>query len=168
MTRAGMMKKMAKFDDLELTAEIGLLWERALSKIMREKYAVRPPQIRLDGIWMSPDGLSHVEDLGSLSIGPDPQGEVPVVVEEYKTTWQSTKRSPSDNFKYMMQVKAYCKAIGTNVAVMRIFYVMGDYKGSGPICRVARIKFTDEELDQNWDMLLKEKERMESECKTEE
>lgn len=148
MDRAGMGHK-GGFKDMELTAEIGLLWERALSKIMREKYAVRPPQICEDGIWLSPDG-----------IGPDPEGEVPLVVEEYKATWQSTRRSPLDNMAYMVQVKSYCRALGTTVAIMRIFYLMGDYKGSGPIYRVARIKFTQWELDQNWQMVLKEKERM--------
>jgi hypothetical protein len=132
-----------------LTAEIGLLWENILSKIMGDKYAIRPPQIQIDGIWMSPDG-----------IGPDPIGEVPLVVEEYKAAWASTRRPPIDNFYYMTQIKSYCKAIDTNVAVMRIFHVMGDYKGSGPIYRVARLVFTDWELEQNWKMILREKERM--------
>jgi len=150
MDRSGMgYKKKGGFTDLELAAEIGLLWERALSKIMKDKYAVRPPQILVDGIWISPDG-----------IGPDPLGEVPMVVEEYKATWQSSNRSPLDNFRYMTQVKSYCRALETQVTVMRIFHIMGDYKGSGPIYRVARILFSSWELDQNWDMILREKERM--------
>ena len=82
------------FNDMELTAEIGLLWERVLGKVMAEKYAVRPPQICEDGIWMSPDG-----------IGEDPDGKVPMVLEEYKAAWKSTRSSPADNFKYMTQVK---------------------------------------------------------------
>ena len=145
------------FSDMQLTAEIGLLWERVLSKIMREKYAMRPPQICVDGIWMSPDGI----DFSScLAIGPDPSDIVPVVLEEYKCAWKSSRHSPADNFYYMAQVKSYCRAIDTNVAVMRIFHVMGDYKGSGPIYRTARLVFTQHELEQNWAMILKEKERM--------
>ena len=149
MERAGLGYKGAGFSDMELTAEIGLLWERVLSRVMGEKYAIRPPQMLVDGIWISPDG-----------IGPDPEGVVPLVVEEYKATWKSTKRSPAEDFRYMVQVKSYCRAISTTIAVMRIFYLMGDYRGSGPIYRVARIEFTQAELDQNWEMVLKEKERM--------
>jgi len=161
MDRSGMgYPKDGGFTDLELAAEIGLLWELALSKIMREKYAVRPPQMEVDGIWMSPDGVGDVDPLGSLSVGPDPQGKVPVVVEEYKATWQGSRRVAVDNFRYMTQVKSYCRALDTKVAVMRIFHIMGDYKGSGPLYRVSRIEFSGWELDQNWDMILKEKERM--------
>jgi hypothetical protein len=35
---------------------------------------------------------------------------------------------------------------------------MGDYKGSGPIYRVARIRFTQKELEDNWRMILQHKE----------
>lgn len=149
MESSGLGYKGKKFTDMELTAEIGLLWERVLSKVMGDKYAMRPPQVQVDGIWMSLDG-----------IGPDPLGEVPLVVEEYKAAWKSTKQSPVDNFYYMCQVKSYCRAIGTNIAIMRIFHVVGDYRGSGPIYRVARIVFTDWELNQNWSMVLREKDRM--------
>ena len=137
------------FTDMQLTAEIGLLWEVALSKIMRDKYALRPPQICLDGIWMSPDG-----------IGPDPEGIVPLVVEEYKATWQSTKRSPIDQLNYMMQLKSYCHALDTTIGIMHIFHIMGDYRGSGPIYRVARIMFTRYELEENWKMILKHKKEV--------
>lgn len=148
---SGIGYKGKGFSDIELTAEIGLLWEDILSLIMGEKYAMRPPQINVDGIWMSPDG-----------IGPDPDGEVPIVIEEYKATWQSTNRSPIDNFYYMCQLKSYCRAIETKIAVMHIFYIMGNYKGSGPVYRVARIKFSQYELDQNWNMVLKHKKEMEN------
>jgi hypothetical protein len=148
MDNSGLGYKGKGFTDMELTAEIGLLWERVLGRVMGDKYAQRPGQIQSDGIWMSLDG-----------IGPDPLGEVPLVVEEYKAAWKSTKQSPVDNFYYMCQVKSYCRAIETNVAVMRIFHVMGNYKGSGPIYRVARLVFTEWELDQNWKMILREKER---------
>lgn len=149
--RAGLNYKGKGFNDMELTAEIGLLWENVLAKVMGEKYAMRPPQLQVDGIWLSPDG-----------IGPDPEGEVPLIVEEYKAAWKSTRGSPADNFQYMVQLKSYCYAVDTTIAIMRIFHVMGDYRGSGPIYRIARFVFTQWELDQNWQMVLKEKERMEA------
>jgi len=149
MDRAGIGYKGAGFNDMELTAEIGLMWEDALSKIMGDRYATRPPHIEKDGIWMALDG-----------IGPDPDGRVPLVVEEYKATWKSTKRPPTEDFRYMVQVKSYCHAVGTPVAIMRIFHLMGDYRGSGPIYRVARIEFDPYELERNWEMVLNEKERL--------
>lgn len=152
--KSGLGYKGTGFNDMQLTAEIGLLWENALSKIMKEKYALRPPQISVDGIWMSMDGINN-----DLCPGSDPAGEVPLVVEEYKCTWKSTKSNPTEDFYYMCQVKSYCRAIATNVAVMRIFYIMGDYKGSGPQYRIARIKFTDRELDDNWKMIIQHKEK---------
>ncbi|OPX33362.1 MAG: hypothetical protein B1H40_00100 [Candidatus Latescibacteria bacterium 4484_181] len=150
LDRAGLGYKGKGFTDMQLTAEIGLLWENVLSKVMRDKYATRPPQICEDGIWMSPDG-----------IGPDPEGEVPLIVEEYKATWKAVKNSLAEDFRYMTQVKAYCRAVGTTVAIMRVFYVMGDYRGSGPLYKVARFTFSEAELKANWDMILKEKARME-------
>lgn len=149
MESSGLGYKGDGFTDMELTAEIGLLWEDMLSRVMAAKYALRPPPLQVDGIWMSPDGIAD-----------DPLGVVPLVVEEYKCTWQSTKRSPIDHFYYMAQTKSYCYALDTTVCIMRIFHIMGDYRGSGPIYRTARIMFTRYELEQNWQMLLRHKERM--------
>ena len=98
---------------------------------------------------MSPDG-----------IGEDPAGEVPMALEEYKATWKSTKQMPEENFYYMTQIKSYCHALDTPVAVMRIFYLMGDYRGSGPQYRVARYKFTAKELTDNWAMILRHRDSM--------
>jgi hypothetical protein len=58
----------------------------------------------------------------------------------------------------MCQVKSYCYALDTPVAVMRIFHLNGDYRGSGPVYRVARIRFTEKELEDNWRMILRHKE----------
>lgn len=157
--KSGLGYKGAGFTDMQLTAEIGLLWELILSRVMREKYAVRPPQIQRDGIWMSPDGVGFRDPIGSMSVGSDPTGEAPFVVEEYKATWKSTKNDPTSDFKYMMQVKAYCHALETQFAVMRLFYIMGDYRGSGPIYRICRIRFSQKELDNNWNMILRHKEK---------
>lgn len=137
------------FTDIELTAEIGLLWERVFSLVYRDKFAVRIPQLQLDGIWMSPDGVDS-----------DPLDEVPLVVAELKCTWKSSRSTLIDNFYYMAQVKSYCYALETNVAIMHVLYLMGDYRGSGPLYRTARIRFTDWELEENWTQILNEKERM--------
>lgn len=146
---SGLGYKGGGFTDMQLTAEIGLLWEDVLSLIMARKYATRPVQVREDGIWMSLDGIC-----------PDPKGEYPLVVEEYKAAWSSARKTPDQNLSYMMQVKSYCRAAGTPCAIMRIFHLMGDYRGSGPLYRVARFVFDDRELEANWQMIVAHKERM--------
>ena len=150
MVDAGMAPKAGGgFDDLELAAEIGLLWEDVLSAAMRDKYAIRPPQICADGIWMSPDGIAA-----------DPWSKYPLVVEEYKATWLSSNKCPTSVYKYMAQVKSYCRALGTECTVMRIFHIMGNYRGSGPLYKVARIEFTQQELDENWALILRYRDKM--------
>ncbi len=149
MADAGMIKTGGGFTDIELTAEIGLLWEDVLSLVMRDKYAIRPPQICEDGIWMSLDGIAE-----------DPLGIYSVVVEEYKAAWASSNKCPSENYKYMAQVKSYCRAIGTECAIMRIFHLMGDYRGSGPLYKVSRIEFTRQELDENWALVLRYRDKI--------
>jgi hypothetical protein len=149
MDKSGLGYKGKGFADMELTAEIGTLWERVFSKAAAEKYIVRPPQMEMDGVWLSLDG-----------VGPDPEGRVPLVVIEYKVSWSSTNKSPSDNFYYMAQVKSYCKAVDTKVVVFHNFHVMGDYKGSGPVYRVARIEFSKKEIEDNWRMIVQHKRGM--------
>ena len=145
------------FRDMELTAEMGLLWERVLSKVMREKFAIRPPQLQKDGIWMSPDGVNFPS---VLSLGPDPLQEYATCVEEYKFTWKSTRNAPDQNFYYMAQLKAYCTCLETPAAVQHIFYCNGDYRGSGPVYRRTRVIFTEWELEDNWRMIKQQAEKI--------
>ena len=144
LNKSGLGYKGKGFTDMELTAEMGLLWERVLSLVAAQKYANNPlGEIEKDGVLMTPDG-----------IGPDPKGEVPMVLEEYKITWKSNKSHPNEIIRHMMQVKSYCWAIDTNVCVMKTMYIMGDYRGSGPTYRQSRITFTKRELVENWDILI--------------
>ncbi len=144
LEKSGLGYKGKGFVDMQLTAEIGLLWEDVLAYVMGEKYAESPGEIEKDGIIMTPDG-----------VGPDPVGLVPIVVEEYKATWKSTRTHPNEVVRYMMQVKGYCQAVETNTAIMHVFYIVGDYKGSGPMYRRCRLTFTDKELWENWEMIRK-------------
>jgi len=80
-------------------------------------------------------------------------------VEEYKCTWMSTKRTPDQIWRWMAQVKAYCKGIGTHrgeypTVLFRILYLMGDYKNTGPQYRSYLLEFSDLEIEENWDMLV--------------
>jgi hypothetical protein len=134
------MKREGGWDEkaLGLSAEIGFMWEEILSNCMKARLPHRIGEIEKDGILMSPDGFDYEE----------------WELWEYKATWKSSKNQPYENWYYMAQVKAYCYAMETDKARMAILYVMGDYKGSGPQYLGYKMRFTDYELIENWEMIV--------------
>ncbi|RPI88727.1 MAG: hypothetical protein EHM41_00190 [Chloroflexi bacterium] len=156
--------------DSEMTMEAGFIWERALEMAYADRMAIRPDEIICDGIVCSPDGIGIDKDI----YNPETeelliQGTGKLTVEEYKFTWKSTVKKegqllievpPTDNWRYMTQVKSYCYAVGTDVVIMRIFHVNGDYRTRRPIPRFCRIWFTKEEIESNWAMILKYRDKM--------
>jgi hypothetical protein len=125
---------------------LGFAWERVLGYAMAECFIggsiIRPQPLLVDGISLSPD----LFDVERCELG------------EMKCTWRSMRRAESDlegNFRaWFWQMKAYCKALGCTAAVLRVFFVNGDYAQSGPKPRMWRIEWTQEEIDDNWRMLV--------------
>ena len=121
---------------------MGFLWERLLTRVMMQARSekgmlVSAGEHEMDGIYLTPDGMAidrweH---------------------EEWKCTWQSSNKDPMEFYKYWRQIKAGCLALGTNVGILRVLFVMGDYKGSGPLWKTWRAEFTDRELKENWDQI---------------
>jgi hypothetical protein len=150
--------------DPNVRMSMGFAWEyilsRAIEKVFPNERIVSldelygEPHIIYDGVMMSPDRI----DIG------DPSGEL--VVEEWKCTWKSA-RGPDEDFDvwawtWLMQVKAYCLALHTTRCRFRILFINGDYsrgKGQrgrcshGPCVRTFELKFTEEELQENWQMI---------------
>lgn len=122
-----------------LWAEVGFLWERVLSSALADHCSKRPGEVELDGIVGSPDG--HDPDTG--------------VVDEYKCTWKSIRNAHPENvWKWMTQVKGYCKMLGADTVRFHVLYINGDYRGSGPLYRSYLFSFTQLELNENWAMLV--------------
>jgi len=93
---------------------------------------------QVDGIWLTPDGFNPAER----------------AVYEYKVTWRSSRTfQPEYDFAYMAQAKSYCYGLGVNRAVFIILFIVGDYKGSGPQVVRCEFTYTDEELQENWQMI---------------
>jgi len=124
--------------DNELWKEPGFIWVVLLSLAFGQRMPNRPGEITLDGIAMSPDGM----DWDAW------------VVHEYKCTWKSVRKEPMDDAYYMMQAMGYCKGLGAKTVVMRMLYLMGDYRGSGPQYKVYEIVFSERELEENWEAIL--------------
>ena len=125
--------------------EKGYLWEVALSRALGEKATHRPDEMELDGIIMNPDGVVRA---GTDIIS------VPGVVEEYKCTAVSSDKSPADNWKWMMQVKGYCKALGVTKCIFRILHHMDIMWHPETCYGVWELTFTQAQLDENWESVL--------------
>lgn len=122
----------------------GFLWERSLSQAFASSVTngdwVRPGEWHLDGIIGSPDLL----DLPRWR------------VIETKCTWKSSRRLDAleKNFwVWLVQIKGYCRMVGTQEALLLAFHINGDYRGSGPLVRAIELKFTQNEIEQNWRMI---------------
>lgn len=148
--------------EMNVCADIGFLWEDALSMAYRDKRVIgyvpgdgvvgdvyRPGEIIKDGITLSPDGM-----------GPDPKDKVAYADHEYKCTWRSSLKFPEDDFYWDTQFKCYTLAMETSVCVVHVMYLMGNYRGSGPRHVVYRIEYTDAEMQKAWDMVCRHRDEM--------
>lgn len=104
-------------------------------------HIIRQEFIKKDGIWLKPDAL-----------------EIPTwTLEEYKWTWRSIRRLDaidSDFFTWLMQIQAYCRATETTACNLFAFFCNGDYRESGPQARHIHLDFSEQELEENWAMLV--------------
>ncbi len=130
-------------DALRLQFEKGYLWEVALSRAFGEKAARRPGEIEWEGVIMSPDGVRY----------DDPLALIPIL-EEYKCTALSADKSPADNWKWMMQVKGYCKALGATKCIFRVLHHMDIMWHPEHAYGAFLLTFTQGELDENWEAVL--------------
>lgn len=128
----------------DMAMGIGFLWERVLSdQILKALHdagkLIRPGELHVDGIYMTPDGYNTDH-----------------ILCEYKATWKSTNHQidSSKYWRYWTQIKAYCYALKTMRARLYILHVMGNWRNSGPIAKAYEAEFTKRELDDNWKMIV--------------
>lgn len=142
----------------------GFLWEWAIELAFKAIGLLRPDvvkQLRLevDGIHCTLDAVDFTD-------------EVEYVLEEYKATWRSMRKVDcampleacfeTEFPEFLDQIKAYLYCLGRYtgrpVTVCRLFilFVVGDYRGTGPRIRVFELRFTQEELESHWRLILAE------------
>lgn len=125
--------------------EIGWAWEEMIRRAMLRSYYAGvndrfcdPGELELDGIYGNPDWFD-LED---------------ACVEEFKATYRSSRRPiETDFWSWFVQIKAYCAMTATNWARLRVFFVNGNYRESGPQFRLWQIRFDEDEIERNWTML---------------
>lgn len=134
-------------DELAFFGAGGFLWERVFGEAHRDSVVsgdlVRPGEWSLDGITGSPD-LIRQSDWCLI---------------ETKCTWKGLRQweplTLERNFwLWVAQVKSYAKMIGTNTAEIHVFFVAGNWRPPVPTVRSLRLKFSDQELDNNWKMIV--------------
>lgn len=109
----------------------------------------------LDGIYMSPDA----EELSSIVV--DRRVRHFIRVHEIKATSKSintvgeTAAELAGQVMWMMQLKSYCKGAGTRFADLHVLFLYGGYERPfmRPRKRRFRIEFTQQEIDDNWDLI---------------
>jgi hypothetical protein len=131
--------------DMDLTKiKFGESFEQSLEKSFQAASTgtFRPePTLVPPGIWCSPDGV-------------DPNIWA---VEEFKCTWYSAKKALDDPvyWPWLVQIKAYCKALDTRLAKLWVLHINGDYSPPRPWPpKIYGIEFTELEIEENWQMLV--------------
>lgn len=119
-----------------------------------ESFVHQPGEIEKDGIVGSPDGYRFdVEEF--------PESEGNFVLWECKATYKSSDIDPTqDEGKWWMwthQMMSYCYLMQLNFAQLMAFHVRQEYKKDYPVIKAYNFEFTDEELEQNWEMLVRNK-----------
>lgn len=128
----------------------GYLWERVFSRAHWEAIEggdlVRPEEFELDGIVGSPDGI-RVSAWRII---------------ETKFRWMSSNKFDQlEKFFWveLVQLKGYCKLIGTDEAELHVFFCNGDYRPPRPIVKSKLIQFTGQEIDESWQMIVRHAQR---------
>jgi len=123
----------------------GFAWEEIIRTAIVSMYRedterfVIPGEFELGGIYGTPDWFDTVD----------------WVLEEFKCTWKSSYQGVDTGrfWEWFCQIKAYSWMMGVTKARLRVYFVNGDYRESGPQVKTFLLEFTDAELKQNWQML---------------
>jgi hypothetical protein len=142
----------------------GLAWECWAAGLYQDMMW-QPPEVEYEGVLMNMDGLSYT-DSGEL------------VVEEFKFTRKSAwvggeDRRIEGEWRWLAQVKNYCKAMGGDEGGctrgrLHVMYVNGNYRfkdGGGPQYWRYDLQFTQQEVDDNWQVMQRAAERLAKEGK---
>lgn len=136
-------------DEAKRRMEVGILFENVLERALAEKYGTARvgEVVSPEGIILSPDGVNPTLVAG----------------EEYKATFKSCRHGIVDELGmplpgfivWFVQMKAYAKWLELLDWLLRVLFICGDYsRPIRPQFHSYRIRFTQNEVDENWTMLI--------------
>lgn len=135
-----------------LRISLGLAWEEWYIENLLPEVADHPGEMCRDGVYMNCDGES-------VSVLLSPVKHILHKVHEIKATYKSEKTvgDLSDykkNWMWNSQLMAYCLAKNTNEGDLHVLFFNSDYKFPlQPSLIVYHCEYTQQELDDNWDLL---------------
>lgn len=132
---------------VKIKMSMGLAWEDWYVPQLGS-VAYHPGEMCLEGVYMTHDG----ESLDTVWTGI-----LELCCHEIKVTYKSTKTVGDllTQWMWLAQIKCYCKALGVRTAFLHVLFVCGDYKYPiTPQLKVWRIDFTQEEIDEDWDIII--------------
>jgi len=136
--------------------QLGSTLEHTIALRYREHF----PDRYTGGVELEKDGLFGTVDLIDT---------VEWAVDEIKLTWMSSRHEPTSKkyWKYWVQLMAYCWMLETSLGRLHVCNLNGDYSydpdTGGPLYRKWEAVFTKRELEDNWNMLLKNRADVEKE-----
>ena len=131
-------------ETLESMFFMGLVWE----DVVGDYTGWKPVPLEREGILLSVDYLDPVNGR----------------IDECKFTWKSLwKFDIRDQWRWMTQVKGYCYGWGVRKARVWCCHINGDYRPPSPRVIAYDLEFTDQELGENWEMLVRHAGLMERE-----
>ena len=134
-----------------LRMSIGLAFEEWYLPHILSKYGVakHPGEMKVDGIYMTPDGES-------VDVIITPKGHTALRIHEIKATYKSTRTvgDVKGEWMWLTQMMAYCKGAKTTHARLHVLFLCGDYSYPiTPQIKVWDIDFTQREIDERWELL---------------
>lgn len=148
---ASVLLQIGALPDLDEVPALAVrrMYEEAFSRALNEvelerrpRELIKPGETTHRGIHCTADGaLVHVRARQ---------------LEEWKCTWTSARRGLEGHPDWLMQLPGYCEAYGFDTAVIRAFYVNGAYeKGQmgKPVVRAWRLKWSEDEKAENWQLV---------------
>jgi len=130
-------------EELPLRMALGLAWEEFAVSLYPE-IVWQPGEEILDGVAMNADGFSID------------------YMEEFKLTWlkkRTGKEIISERWHWMCQVKGYCAGYCQRRVRLHVCYINGDYKPQQPIYMRYLIEFSQKEIEDNWKMVVMNRDR---------
>jgi len=147
-----------------LRMAMGMAWE-AWVAARYDSMIWQPGEIETDGIFGTPDGLTHLQDVPEIEMTEAEEREGQILVEEFKLTWMSYRERIQDVTKWIWQGMGYCKMWRTTYCRFNILYVNGNYKNRPftPMYMRYLVEFTPLEIERFWKMVVKNKSKAKAE-----
>jgi hypothetical protein len=152
----GLYKERDENEDMPLGVLLGMGFEEVAVRLIPPPFQWQPKPLVKDGLIGSPDGLNWISGEGSTQTIP--------IIEEFKRTLKSRHTSGNVllNWPWVSQMQAYCALDPRKpqLARLHVDWDAGDYRPPRAEYRRYLIRFERTEIENNWRLLLKYRDKV--------